>query len=1123
MAIISKSISTTTYSDQHKPIKIDWTTRSFNFQEPYVVSVNKDLNSQLLTFECDDGYDGVDLGGTNIYVDYSTDWQFNSNTNSQGSVLIDDTDIYFDAAASKLKIQWLLNQLQTYRPGKVQFGLTFQMEQTYDSQYFFSWDSSGNLGWKQNFWFKVLNPTATKANWLLALIKNENEFEIEKNNYVSGVNTCITIGSTVLSDSTVNPYMAITEQPDDWDTNYGYYMKKSTYDGVDYYSFYKNVAFDKTNCYKNKFVGLSYKPAYVLKTLTGVFEVEKGLDITESQYIPMTDGLINEKAIATEDDIAEVKDYVDSTNDTTKANFINYITPELYGAKGDAKTDDTTALLQSIAAAAEQKKQLVLQDKVYLTSSTLVIGSNMFIEGNGATIIVTANVDLLKITGSDNTIRNLKLTFKAKADGSGKQINIPGGAEPFGGLDGMNFTYTKNLIYILAAGNSVLRNTFSNVQCYSQINPYYDWMPSLFQGTGIRIEATNNTNSYVYSHNFSDCKVSYLKTGLRIKDAGTMGINANTYGIDFWACRTGVWGNPGGSLFRGSHQSPQYVTGYAYVLENASDNKFEGTFYDTRYSDSVPNLATDIANIYGTPSNAALSKMSDNSISGGEPKNYNFTNPSDYTLLTSAPADWSTNYSNYYKNWGYESSNGSDENVKVFRPVMAGGAPSWQANKFYRKSGSNYILLTEKPGMWESQKYITDDNKAYYYKNGETYSRVIYAGDTTIPTFTTGLYYSCSNKNTLSPLMNNIIYSKDLNKKPIADIGLPNADAEYRAHNPFNPAEYGNSLLNDELDISLSVENLKVSSINSTYSNGLYGSSFPMNLKPLTRKNGLTTNGWSVRVPGEQLCLEPITSGGYATMTVAITQSSTAAAANVKLRLDSLCLYCVISNFKVSKVELKGYNYSSSSSSYTLVNTKDLTLDGIYSSNSTSCIAGNFDNGVGYSKIEMVITFDTTVITGYKIYLNHIYGRIVQANANSRWPIVPSLVDMVYPIGSIYMSVNNVNPKTLFGGTWEQLKDRFLLGAGDTYTAGATGGEAAITLTTDQMPEHSHQQRFEVSGYTDWEESMTSYMQNDDFRNPAIRHHAIMNVEYYTNPAGKGYPHNNMPPYLTVYMWKRTA
>ena len=1129
MAIISKSISTQNYSDQHKPIKIDWSTRSFDFQQPYVVSVNKDLNSQLLTFECDDGYDGVDLGGTNVYVDYSTSWQFNDTTNSQGSVFISSDNITFNAETSQIQIKWLLDQLQTYRPGKVQFGLTFQMEREYDSQYYFSWDSSGNLGWKQNFWFKVLNPTAAKANWLLALIKSQNEFEAEKANYIGNVNTCITIGSTAISGSTANPYTAVTVKPDDWDTNYGYYMKKSTYDGVDYYSFYKDNNFISSNCYVNKFVGLSYRPQYVLKTLPGIFEVEKGLDITESQFIPTTDsGLIKEQSLATKDDIDTLKTYTDTVNSTTIANLTDYITPELYGAVGDAKTDDTSALTQAIAAAAEQKKALVLQDKIYLTSSTLTIGSNMFIKGNGATIIAMANVDLLKITGSDNTIQNLKLTFKAKAGSDGKQINVPGGAEPFGGLASMSFTYTKNLIYILAAGNPVLRNTFSNVQCYSQINPYYDWMPSLFQGTGIKIEATNNANSYVYSHNFSDCKISYMKVGLRIKSSGIMGINANTYGIDYWACRTGVWGNPGGSLFRGSHQSPQYVAGYAYVLENASDNKFEGTYYDSRYSDSVPNLATDIANIYGTPSNSQLSAMSNNSISGGEPTNYNFTNPSDYTLLTDAPADWSTNYSNYYKNWGYESADATEENVKVFRPVMSGGAPSWQENKFYRRSGVNYILLTEKPAMWESQKYITDNSKAYYYKNGETYSRVIWAEDTTVPTFTAGLYYSCSNTNTISPLMNNITYSKDLGKNPVADIGLPNSDAEYRNHNAFNPAEYGNSLLNDELSISLSVDNLKVASNNSAYSNKLYGSLFPINLKPMLRKHKLTTNTWGVYAPGEQLCLEPISAGGTATLNISITQSSAAAAANVKLRLDSLCLYSVISNFKVKTIQLKGYNYGASS--YVLANTKNLTLDGVYSSNSTSCIAGNFDNGTGYSKIELEIIFDTTTISDCRIYLNHLYGRITQSNANSRWPITPSFVDMIYPVGSIYMSVNSINPQMLFGGTWEQLKDRFLLGAGDTYTAGSIAGDATVTLGIAQMPNHWHIQRMQMGNNNLGDivqngqdgTTPTETTSGDELR-VAQQSWSTDRQAVTTEPTGGGQPHNNMPPYLTVYMWKRTA
>ena len=87
-------------------------------------------------------------------------------------------------------------------------------------------------------------------------------------------------------------------------------------------------------------------------------------------------------------------------------------------------------------------------------------------------------------------------------------------------------------------------------------------------------------------------------------------------------------------------------------------------------------------------------------------------------------------------------------------------------------------------------------------------------------------------------------------------------------------------------------------------------------------------------------------------------------------------------------------------------------------------------------------------------------------------PSNATIVNLIYPVGSIYMSVNNTSPATLFGGTWSQLKDRFLLGAGDTYTNGNTGGAASVsytpagtnsggavsshTLTTDQIPSHNH-------------------------------------------------------------------
>lgn len=118
----------------------------------------------------------------------------------------------------------------------------------------------------------------------------------------------------------------------------------------------------------------------------------------------------------------------------------------------------------------------------------------------------------------------------------------------------------------------------------------------------------------------------------------------------------------------------------------------------------------------------------------------------------------------------------------------------------------------------------------------------------------------------------------------------------------------------------------------------------------------------------------------------------------------------------------------------------------------------------------------------------------------------------VYPVGAIYMSINSASPADLFGfGTWERVKDRFLLAAGDSYAAGGTGGEATHTLTIDEMPKHNHTIRW---GYGSGSADPTRA------RIDANSPEAPWPNSAYT---GGGEPHNNMPPYLTVYVWRRTA
>jgi hypothetical protein len=123
-------------------------------------------------------------------------------------------------------------------------------------------------------------------------------------------------------------------------------------------------------------------------------------------------------------------------------------------------------------------------------------------------------------------------------------------------------------------------------------------------------------------------------------------------------------------------------------------------------------------------------------------------------------------------------------------------------------------------------------------------------------------------------------------------------------------------------------------------------------------------------------------------------------------------------------------------------------------------------------------------------------------------------INAVYPVGAIYMSVVSTSPATLFGGTWEAIAaGRMLVGidAGDSSfnTVEETGGEKEHTLTIAEMPSHTHAVRY--TQYFPGDGGGTAVMQADG------------TASWDTESKGSGDAHNNLPPYLVVYMWKRTA
>lgn len=154
--------------------------------------------------------------------------------------------------------------------------------------------------------------------------------------------------------------------------------------------------------------------------------------------------------------------------------------------------------------------------------------------------------------------------------------------------------------------------------------------------------------------------------------------------------------------------------------------------------------------------------------------------------------------------------------------------------------------------------------------------------------------------------------------------------------------------------------------------------------------------------------------------------------------------------------------------------------------------------------VQLVVTSE-----GMK-YRSEVGGSLIAVPGSMQ---MSDVINAIYPVGSIYMSINNTDPGTLFTGTtWTQLKDRFLLGAGDTYSGGNTGGAATVTLTVDQIPSHTHSYSIANQG---------GYIGQTTSPYDSYRLYGTSSTN--TGSKGGGQAHNNMPPYLVVYMWKRTA
>lgn len=132
------------------------------------------------------------------------------------------------------------------------------------------------------------------------------------------------------------------------------------------------------------------------------------------------------------------------------------------------------------------------------------------------------------------------------------------------------------------------------------------------------------------------------------------------------------------------------------------------------------------------------------------------------------------------------------------------------------------------------------------------------------------------------------------------------------------------------------------------------------------------------------------------------------------------------------------------------------------------------------------------------------------------------ILDMIYPVGSIYISISSSNPSYTMGGTWQRFANGKTLVGVDEYdidfnSPNRTGGEKAHQTTVEEMPSHAHQFNTEAAGSPialGWENGNNSAMR-------AKLGNYTLGLP--TTSVGGNKPHNNLQPYITVYMWRRTA
>lgn len=171
--------------------------------------------------------------------------------------------------------------------------------------------------------------------------------------------------------------------------------------------------------------------------------------------------------------------------------------------------------------------------------------------------------------------------------------------------------------------------------------------------------------------------------------------------------------------------------------------------------------------------------------------------------------------------------------------------------------------------------------------------------------------------------------------------------------------------------------------------------------------------------------------------------------------------------------------------------------------------------------------YTSTNISVHSSYTHNVEPKTSIENAGVMWSAIPHNLDAYYPVNSIYISYSHTSPAELFGGTWHRMQSRFLWGTTTDGNIGATAGEMTHTLTIDEMPSHRHGTEYSTDNGSTWLPmnpfGRPGTYESDTYMSVGSAVAAYAGYQVRIKSEGGGVEHNNMPPYVNVAIWRRTA